>query len=58
MTFSMYNPNPSAEENVIVSVTSRSSVPGQDPITATARVNTVEVSFSATTRVCKNLLMA
>lgn len=51
LTFSMYNPNPSVEENVVVSVTSRSAVPGLDPITATARVDAVVISFGADTRV-------
>jgi len=51
LTFTMYNPNPSVEENVVVSVTSRSAVPGLDPITATARVDAVVISFGADTRV-------
>ena len=42
----MFNPSFSSTEIVMISVTSRTDDPGQDPITAIARFDTGQVNFT------------
>ena len=47
VAFTLDNTQSSSNENVIVSVTARPGVPGEDPITVNARLSTSYVSFAA-----------